>query len=151
MEKLELKHLVPYLLAGVKVYDSYDDKVCELVGVVNGHEEEVFIKSIAIRQRRIDEIKPILRPVSDLNEECFKDGEPWNACDEFEYGDDSQDEVYKNASRDLEAIGKYNIVHDMQFQPFGVVEKLISWKFDVFGLIDKGLAIDVNTIDKKLY
>jgi len=25
-------------------------------------------------------------------------------------------------------------------------EKLISWHFDVFGLIEKGLAIDINTL-----
>ena len=25
-------------------------------------------------------------------------------------------------------------------------EKLVSWHFDVFGLIEKGLAIDINTI-----
>ena len=29
---------------------------------------------------------------------------------------------------------------------YGLVSKLIEWHFDVFGLIEKGLAIDINTL-----
>ncbi len=30
--------------------------------------------------------------------------------------------------------------------PYEVMEKLLSWHFDVFSLIEKGLAIDINTL-----
>jgi len=33
------------------------------------------------------------------------------------------------------------------FLPHGIFQDLIKAHFDVFGLIDKGLAIDINTLD----
>ena len=30
--------------------------------------------------------------------------------------------------------------------PYGFVLNLLEWHFDVFGLIEKGLAIDINTL-----
>jgi hypothetical protein len=34
----------------------------------------------------------------------------------------------------------------MQNEPFWKIEKLFEWNFDVFGLIEKGRAIDINTL-----
>ena len=35
--------------------------------------------------------------------------------------------------------------------PIDIVLQLISWHFDIAGLIDKGEAIDVNTLDENPY
>ena len=35
--------------------------------------------------------------------------------------------------------------------PYYIVEKLIEWHFDIAGLIEKGEAIDVNTLPKNPY
>ena len=35
--------------------------------------------------------------------------------------------------------------------PLDIVLQLISWHFDIAGLIDKGEAIDVNTLDENPY
>ena len=29
---------------------------------------------------------------------------------------------------------------------YGIIERLLEWHFDIFGLIEKGLAIDINTL-----
>ena len=30
--------------------------------------------------------------------------------------------------------------------PYWIMEKLFKWHFDVFNLLEKGLAIDINTL-----
>ena len=40
-----------------------------------------------------------------------------------------------------------NLSHNMTLNQFQLFEKLFEWHFDVFGLIEKGLAIDINTIN----
>lgn len=30
----------------------------------------------------------------------------------------------------------------------GILERLCEWHFDIFGLIEKGLAVDLNTLHK---
>lgn len=35
---------------------------------------------------------------------------------------------------------------DMNAIPYYVIQLLFEWHFDVFGLIDKGLAVDLNTL-----
>ena len=42
---------------------------------------------------------------------------------------------------------KFNFI-DLKYLPYGVVEKLLEWHFDIFGLLEKGLAVDINTINK---
>jgi alanyl-tRNA synthetase len=44
---------------------------------------------------------------------------------------------------DVEDLSSVNLLHYMV-----VFEKLFKMHFDVFGLIDKGLAIDINTLTK---
>jgi len=153
MKQLEMKHLSPYLPYGLQLYDSYDDMNVSLRGLILDDTEPVKVSKFfhLIKSRKMDEIKPILRPLSDLIKEININGETMAPCDYFEYGDENQDEIFRNASRDLETIGKYNLHHDIQFQPNGVIEKLFEWKFDIFGLIDHNLAIDVNTLQENPY
>lgn len=65
--------------------------------------------------------KPILRPLSDLTEEYVsrKTIDDYNFC----------------SSRDITKCLSY---HSLSY--------LLSLHFDVFGLIEKGLAIDINTL-----
>ena len=44
--------------------------------------------------------------------------------------------------RSLESLAANGFVNDIDYLPYGVVNKLAEWHFDVFGLIEKGLAID---------
>lgn len=36
------------------------------------------------------------------------------------------------------------------FPEYWIMEKLFKWKFDVFGFIEKGLAVDINTLNKEI-
>lgn len=37
---------------------------------------------------------------------------------------------------------------DLLNEKYWIIEKLLSWHFDIFGLIDKGLAVDINKLEK---
>lgn len=64
--------------------------------------------------------KPILRPLSDLTNK----------------------ESNLLLDKDILAV-----TYDIKLIRYGDVLKLLEWHFDVFGLIEKGLAIDINTIN----
>ncbi len=95
---------------------------------------------------------PILRPLSDLTKPIEHNGETFvpieslkdvfmlEWCDLF---DDSIDAILEFA--------KYNNFKKIEYLPFCIVQKLVEWKFDIAGLIEKGEAIDVNTLIENPY
>ena len=126
--ELELKHLAPYLPYKLFIWYEIGDRenvqelsldgltteeVCILVGE-NGEREWV----------NYDDIKPILRPLSDLTKEI----EPLRK-NYFTYT--SEGFMFKGKNE------CYTRLSDLDF--------LFKNHFDVFGLIEKGLAIDINT------
>ena len=115
--KLELKHLAPYLTHKLKAKNCFNE-IVEAKGIQFGNEScnntlWTFVKNGDYLQGYLYQCKPILRPLSDLNQ----DGE----IDTPEY---------------------------LQGCCYSYVQNLISQHYDVFGLIEKGLAIDVNTLNK---
>lgn len=120
-DRLELKHLAPYLpyklkFTGYLKHNSslpFDDSediltLCPFV--------------LAYLDQEFEEFKPILRPLSDLDKDNFKEmgiNHNW-------YG-------LKNYLTNIK---------EMKVKDF---EYLVRNHFDVFGLIEKGLAIDINT------
>lgn len=148
MEKLELKHIAPYLPFGVRVQlaedkgTEYDDKeyiltelnidthLCKIKS--NGY---VFTESIY-------SIKPLLHPLSDLYKEI--DGEiPADILFPKEYY--SMIDFYEEYNRENQI---QSFIKDglNWCEPYSFWEYLFSKHFDVFGLIDKGFAIDLNSI-----
>lgn len=128
--KLEPKHLTPYLPYSLKV-------------IMEGKKTNVAwmsTKNIAIirpdgvgEYKKINwkyahlNIKPILRPLSDLT----KDQNGTTVLDIIEY------KTIEIATIDINnqtlTAWKWN--------------ELMAWHFDVFGLIEKGLGIDINTLE----
>ncbi len=106
--KLELKHLVSYLPYGLMIENSIGRVVKLSVMDFSYHVNKGF--------------KPILRPLSDLELDEFK-----NKIFNREYI------VCEGCDADL---GYYEWCY------------LFERHFDVFGLIEKGLAIDKNTLEK---
>lgn len=41
-----------------------------------------------------------------------------------------------------------DMVDEIVHESYLLMQKLIEWHFDVFGLIEKGLAVDINTLEK---
>ena len=117
--KLELKHLAPYLPYNLKIKTNYGwDTVTTLNEYeVNGDHEHSY--SYEDHPNEVLEFKPILRPLADLENDEYK-----NRIFNREYIID------KKTDTDL---GYYEWCY------------LFENHFDVFGLIEKGLAIDINT------
>lgn len=90
--------------------------------------------------------KPILRPMSDfrkeitINGKCFVAAGSMQKYRTFEYQNCSF-WYFKDASV-VSGEAKWSGA-ERQLELF---EKLFEWHFDLFGLIEKGLAIDINTI-----
>jgi len=128
-EKLELKHLVGYLPYGLEMQHKYikakhrgEDKLRPWISNLEPLSLQVISKSF--------EWLPILHPLSDLR-------------------NDTYDFIY-NTECDYSSIENW-----MRFD----VETRLSWRFsyefwrllcqhhfDIYGLIEKGLAIDINTL-----
>lgn len=165
MEKLTLEHIAPYLpykmigksLGGRMYYlDTFSNMLGE--GIEN-REIGTFLN---------EQFKPILR-LMDLTKPIIVEGKeiiPYHelckiACNIQEL---SEHVSYNENDRQLEVIGKkgYKLIFafDSNDNSFIIMSNgvtkcvsnqltLFQWlfkhKFDVFGLIEKGLAIDVNT------
>jgi hypothetical protein len=169
-QKLELKHIAPYLPYGIPAILSPKGIFNQDDEYPNPRTKELcIVKNISIWEPEItgqlhisdtysfdfDEIEEIcicLRPLSDLTKEIEVNGERFVPLSVLV-------EKFRPLSRDL-SIYLFNgsICIDIEtedysqtidlFDGFLIIQKLIKWHFDIFGLIEKGLAIDINTLKK---
>ncbi|AMR34158.1 hypothetical protein A0256_23255 [Mucilaginibacter sp. PAMC 26640] len=127
--KLELKHLSPYLPYGLKVIPNefLKHQTCVL-GIQLDPLNIEIVRYGEIRESKValKNIKPVLKPLSDLyNTDGF------SLSKMISHG-------YHNSFWSKEKFSvKHVYYHDLLI--------LLEHHFDVFGLIDSGLAIDVNT------
>lgn len=121
--KLELKYIAPYLPYGLGLYYNDTKKVYPLVV----HNSTCSMQGGFNINEVINEplLKPILRPMSDLNIKSLPNiPEPKNMSPAVIFNDRTIEMCY--------------------WQEY---EFLFKHHFDVFGLIEEGLAIDINTIE----
>lgn len=126
MEKLELKHLVGYLPYGAKIED-YEPKFT--IFELKGHNIEYCIKY---------NLKPILRPLSDLTKDIEVNGEKFVPIESLYY--------LKPFECSYLEMQEHIIGLDIEETPYWLVQKLYEWHFDLHSLIEKNLAIDINNI-----
>ena len=157
--KLELKHLADYLPYGVKVTNIH------ILNIGNG------IGSLShLLTTKNDQYKLILRPLSDLTKEIKVNEETFipmvylfmNFCkvhpDKYslDIGKtiilmDVQHEfnewyfVYHIKEKLFEFSNKRETAY-RNLNQYEMFELLKSWHFDIFGLIDAGLAVDINSV-----
>ena len=134
--KLELKHLAPYLPYGLK-YRLHGNFPIQN-GVDNWIEDIREISPFNFTLEKVltwETCKPILRPLSDLTKEIEVDGERFIPL-KYIFGEDfnPNDEFWINL--------------DVLCIAYREIQLLFEWHFDVFGLINQGLAIDINTLSK---
>lgn len=137
--ELELKHLAPYLPYELIVEDLQFDFRVKLMGIKKPNEDMRFHKLMELSSfKKIDIMyKPILRPLSDLTKEIEHNGKKFIPMNGF----------FREASEILKKeleITRGKIMPE--FLSYQIVSKLFEWHFDVFGLIDEGLAIDINIL-----
>jgi hypothetical protein len=149
--KLELKHLAPYLPYGLKILRisrgafRHSEDVSEIIKWSKNDIDILFGKRHHIRS-----VKPILRPLSDLTKEIkindkvtllfAKDYFLVSAKEEEGFILNGIIPGYWEVNINMLKSGDYGHLD------YWVIEKLFEWHFDVLGLIEKGLAIDINTI-----
>lgn len=127
MDKLELEHVAPYLPYKLKGIYNEDVITLSLNGFSTSNEIGYDI-SLFLRCK----IKPILRPLSDLTKEIEIGGMKFIPIELLSEKCRMQQELF----------GLQNTI-DLKVVDYF---KLLEWHFDVFGLIEKDLAIDINTL-----
>ena len=183
MEKLELKHLAPYLPYELKV--KIGKRGVIVMEELNSHKSTSLWAVIRVNA------EPILRPLSDLtkvielaDDKCLMPAEilyrigcegqtnPFNPkhcyVGKFKYKqfnedgvdvlhiipiDDKRHEILeitygygqvnfqRGLDREKDSTELYSCVEQIQ-----LFQRLFEWHFDVFGLIQAGLARDINTL-----
>jgi hypothetical protein len=144
---ITIKEIAPYLPYNVKYMGEYGGisilKKVEFCRPYN-KEKKCFTNEIGIDGYLIQYIKLILHPLSDLTKEIevngvrFVPGEVLSdLMDEYDLG---YNDHYFNYMT-----GIYEISHPI-YEPYFICQELIEWHFDVFSLIERGDAIDINTL-----
>jgi hypothetical protein len=133
--KLELKHLAPYLPYALKAHSSITEiysstNIWTLEGIVR---ENVYLSELTY-PTDIFAIKPIFRPMSDFDK----------IENDFELSTDFENSYFTGSLAEVAFINTSDRTYlsDM----LTVSSFLFENHFDVFGLIESGLAIDINTI-----
>ena len=142
--QLELKHLAPYLPYGLEVEHEGHIAVIVSLYLPAGHpnNHDLWIVSMEDKNDRelscgvnFKEIQPILRPLSDLTKEIEEGKKPiaeWLMLCKNSKG------VWSFDTNDFSTWELTAVVNEINL--------LFKNHFDVFGLIEKGLAIDINTL-----
>jgi len=128
MEKLELKHISPYLPYGINAIlleqlngsNRFQQTDCFVIGA---SEDYIYTDSF-FDEVYYHEIKPILRPIEELYDSSTDFG--IKIVHYFNF--------------------RTNVKLDCKNFPYHVMEQLFKNHFDVFGLIDKGLAVSYSDI-----
>lgn len=124
--KLETKHIIPYL--PYNIHALIDGVVCEIEGI------DLHCKDTVIAERvnyKLENVKLVLRPLSDLTKEVEVNQEKFVPFDRLSYSCRRQHDLFGlQNTLDLKAIDYL---------------KLLEWHFDIFGGIGTW-AIDINKL-----
>lgn len=139
---LQIKHLAPYLQYELDVIIDGQSNPEKLTGLYYSVSDlpKIFALTPYKDYISLKDIKPVLRPLKDLTEIIKGKGVSYTSYLWYEVistDNDSfnKDEFYENCELGM-----------VEFLPIMVYEHLIKWNFDIFKLIPKGLAIDINTL-----
>ncbi len=130
MEQLTIKEIAPYLPYDLEVL--YKDR---FVTDLTIHTINFILK---------EDCKLVLRPLSDLTKEIEHNGERFvpmiKLAELFEMNTIEYGVIATN-------IPNPNSEWGIGYVRYEAVQKLLEWHFDIFGLIDKNLAVDFNTVN----
>jgi len=158
---LELKHVAPYLPYELKVAFTPGNYIFTLSGI-NPHNSELYDEESEEYDR--EHCKLLLHPLSDLTKEIEYNGEKFIPLGKLHYKfcltsqlkrktkakyDYHEDNSMHATWYPIGQAGSFGIKvfkHDYGRNEWRVMRNLLKWHFDVFGLIDEGMAIDINTI-----
>jgi hypothetical protein len=165
-QKLKKEHLEPYLLYGLNCLNQHlpdtELVVEELIGISNHITwSGIFNAMHGSNHIPICGIKPILRPLSDLTKEIEINGDNFIPLFHFakmQIANDELDRLYietdnktffncmYNTGGEDDDLVVYFDSYNILLTPYERITELLKMHFDIFGLIDAGLAIDINTL-----
>jgi len=122
-KKIQLKHLAPYLPYGLMIKNWEENPV-----IMDCQYDDSKTMSIYNVIKGKGNAKPILRPLSDLTKDLEK-------------GKRYCEILYTIENKPLRFFQLNTL-----WSSYATMQQLFEWHFDVFGLIEKGLAIDINKI-----
>jgi hypothetical protein len=134
MEKLELKHLAPYLPYGIEIIHGVTRKKITAVSLdSNFIFTTTYLGSRDKQMLLISDVKPILRPLSDIQK--FED-----IMDEFSV---RSFEAFENHFFDRALGRSLNCFDNVNYT---IIELCFKHHLDIFDLIPKGLAISYSDV-----
>jgi len=144
--KLKLEHLAPYLPYKLKgkwndsnEFWQLDCTILETNYTENKNPIYSFLGDPSC--------KPILRPLSDLKKEIEIGSKKFIPVDEI-YRLTPNTPNFREILEPANVWDLYSKDLSKSFIEWCVVKTLFEWHFDVFGLIEKGLAIDINSLNR---
>lgn len=130
-DKLQLNEIVGYLPYGLEGKYTLSD----VVKIAEWQKDEIRDKKLTEDCVQFFRLycKPILRPLSDLKKEIEVNGESFVPLDRLK----------------LDSCLDYNVEFNNYFSLLYTIsdlQKLYQWHFDIYNLINRNLAIDINTL-----
>jgi hypothetical protein len=138
--ELEPKHLLPYFPYSLKVKFKNFDSIYDLLSI--GDENGIMIISenkLDLDTVGIDGIEPILKPLSIFKEEQIEEIKAFLNHKWCQVYDDYFDALFEHDW----------LMHTRILMcPYEILQWFFKNHYDVFGLIEKGLAISYNDLNK---
>lgn len=133
--KIELKHLTSYLPYNLKITKEDWGKIGELVPFIK---KDLKGLQIEIDYALTTKSKPILRPMNEVEDYFLELYGKLQHQDITDYLD--EDFLSSMDNLDISEIGDKKI----EYLPYGTIQVLLKHHFDIFDLIAKGLALNIN-------
>jgi hypothetical protein len=125
--KLEKKHWSYYLPHDVKIVESYwSNSFLEQVtetAILDLDNIDMYFKD--------EDAKLILRSMSDLYKEIEVNGETFTPAERI---------------KKMYPVDTFSSTNNSAQWSYRIVQKLLEWHFDIYGLISEGLAININKL-----
>ena len=134
--KLELKHLAPYLPYELKMASNTEGRSAYITTIKRRLKKIEILTPELIEAMLFLNRKPILRPISDLTKKIEVNGERFVP-------------IEHKSLTDEEIILLKNLIlcpNLIAVMAYSLVLLLLKWHFDIFGLIENNLAIDINEL-----
>ena len=148
MKTLELKHILPYLLYKIDIL------IKRLKYPVSEYIEKLSLSNIGVIENKLYNVKLVLRPLSDLTKEIEIDGEKFVPIDKILDTHSFISDIHISKFRKFKIIQEQiHILKDIKelgykYCDYWFLQYLFEWHFDIFGLIEQDLAVDINTLNK---
>jgi len=139
METLKLHHIAPYLPFELKceTIDRGEVVISELNAAYS--DNSYTFMNIVESEKGFDDIKPLLKPMSALNVSYVAELARYVSTLDEEYTIEiAMKMIEERKSKPLN-------------MPYVVVQILLRWHFDVFGLIDKNLAKNILELEAECF